>query len=45
MTEFETDSELLDRIQTGKGDEDIYKLYNNIFVDLIFGGTTPEAVE
>ena len=41
MTEWKNDDELLDKVKTGKGDEDIYTLFKNIYVDNIFGGTVP----
>ena len=44
LTRYDSDKELVDKIQTGKGDPFLYD-YLNIYVDSVFGGTTPEKVE
>jgi len=45
MTAYEDDKELLKKIQTGKGDEEIYGRFRSIFVENMFGGTEPEEVD
>ena len=37
--------ELLERIQTGKGDPEIYGGYNYLYLDAFVGGTIPEEID
>ena len=43
ISRYDTDKELVEKIQTGKGDENLYT-WQNIYVN-IFGGTTPKDVD
>ena len=45
MTAYEDDDALLDKVRTGKGDEKLYPLFVNIYIDQVFGQTIPEEVE
>lgn len=45
MTRYDTNSKLLGKIQTGKGDEELYEGWKYIFIDAIFGGTKPENIK
>jgi hypothetical protein len=45
MTRYDTNSKLLGKIQTGKGDEELYESWQYIFIEFIFGGTRPESVK
>jgi hypothetical protein len=45
LSRYGSDKDLLDKIRTGKGDERIYTMFINLFVDVIFGGTVPEEPE
>ena len=42
---FKDDTELLELIQTGKGDPEIYTGFQNLYVDYFLGGTNPVEVE
>ena len=42
---YKDNDELLDKIQTGKGDPEIYKGYRLLYVDTFLGGTLPEEVD
>ena len=42
---FADDKELLERIQTGKGDTEIYSGFLNLYVDNFLAGTVPEDVD
>ena len=42
ISRYDNDEELIDRIKTGKGDPYLYKNFRIIFLDTMFGGTTPE---
>jgi hypothetical protein len=44
LDRFETDTHLLFKVRTGKGDPKIYKTFYNLYPDLIFGGTYPEEI-
>ena len=45
LSRYNDDDELLEKIQTGKGDEDIYTQFINLYPDLFLGGTVPEEIE
>ena len=47
MTEaaYKDDKELLEKIQTGKGDEEIYKGFSYLYLDGFVGGTVPDEIE
>ena len=45
MSAYADDDELLEKIQSGKGDEDIYTMFINLYPDLFLGGTVPEEIE
>jgi len=32
-------------VQTGKGDEDIYTTFINLYPELMFGGTLPDEID
>lgn len=42
ISRYDNDQELIDKIQTGKGDPYLYKNFRIIFLDTMLGGTTPE---
>ena len=44
ISRYDTDKELVDKIQTGKGDEYLYT-WQSIYIENVFGGTTPEKVD
>ena len=37
--------ELLEKIQTGKGDDEIFKGYSYLYLDAFVGGTVPEEID
>lgn len=44
MSPYKTDADLIRKIQTGKGDPIMYEGYgNNLFIEIFFSGTTPNA--
>ena len=45
MSAYTDDDKLLEKIQSGKGDEDIYTMFINLYPDLFLGGTVPEEIE
>jgi hypothetical protein len=44
LDRFETDAHLLFKVRTGKGDPKTYKMFYNLYPELIFGGTYPEEI-
>jgi hypothetical protein len=44
LDRFESDTHLLFKVRTGKGDPEIYKMFYNLYPDLMFGGTYPEEI-
>jgi len=43
LSKFKSDEELVRKVQSGKGDFYMYEgLGNNIFIETVFGGTTPK---
>ena len=45
LSRYEDDKELLDKIQSGKGDEEIYTTFINLYPELMFGGTVPDEID
>ena len=46
LTPYQTDLELIQKIQTGKGDKTFINYdTNNLYVELMFAGTTPRELE
>jgi len=45
LTAYEDDDELLDKVRTGKGDEKIYPMFVNIYVEQMFGETIPKDIK
>ena len=45
FTDFEKDRDLLAKIQSGKGDPEIYGPFYSIYVESMFGGKEPETVD
>ena len=46
IDEYESNNELIAKVQTGKGDETfIHYGYNNIYVQLVFAGSIPPILE
>ena len=45
ISRYDNDQELVDKIKTGKGDPYLFKNHRIIFLDSLFGGTTPEKVD
>lgn len=45
LSRYEDDRDLLEKIQTGKGDEDIYTAFINLYPDLFLGGTEPPEID
>ena len=45
LDQFDTDLDLIQRIQTGKGDSQfMFYGHKNLYVELMFAGTTPVEV-
>jgi hypothetical protein len=42
LNQYSSDLDLLDKVQTGKGDDRIFKGFQYIFVNFVFGSTSPE---
>ena len=45
LSRYYDDGELLEKIQTGKGDDKIYTRFINLYPDIFFGGTIPEEID
>lgn len=45
LDRFETDTHLLFKVRTGKGDPEIYSMFYNLYPGLIFGGSYPEEID
>ena len=46
LSQYEDDNALIAKVQTGKGDDFLYVgKYNNLFVEIMFGGTVPKEPE
>ena len=45
MSSYSDNNDLLKKIQTGKGDEEIYTRFVNLYPDLFFFGTIPEEID
>lgn len=41
LSRYDDDQELLEKVQSGKGDEDIYTTFINLYPEIIFGGYLP----
>ena len=44
LEDFESDEQLLEQVRSGIGDPEIYQGIKFIYIDGIFGATTPEDV-
>lgn len=45
LERYKSDTHLLHKIRSGKGDREIYKIGYNLNPDMIFGGTYPKEIE
>ena len=45
MSSYKNNNDLLEKIQSGKGDEEIYTRFINLYPDLFFFGTVPEEID